>query len=135
MFSGKINILVGFLALLFFMLYGFLLIYLRDFAPGKEQWIAEYGVGTHFEARLAHVHGNLFALINIVVGLFLVRLPATRMRAWTSGLTLAGMLMPLGIVFEIVLGLSPVFVIGGGISMVVAMGLLVVASWRMETAH
>jgi hypothetical protein len=25
-----------------FMAYGFLLIYLRDFAPGKEQWIADY---------------------------------------------------------------------------------------------
>jgi hypothetical protein len=27
------------------MLYGFILIHLRDFAPGKEQWLADYAVG------------------------------------------------------------------------------------------
>ena len=44
-----------------FMIYGFVLIYLRDFAPGKEAWIESYNTGAHFEARLAHVHGNLFS--------------------------------------------------------------------------
>ena len=47
------------------------LVYLRDFAPGKEAWIASDAVGKHFETRLAHAHGNLFALINIAVGLVL----------------------------------------------------------------
>jgi hypothetical protein len=28
------------------MVYGFFLIYLRDFAPGKEQWIADNTVGS-----------------------------------------------------------------------------------------
>ena len=59
--QGKKNIAAGFLFLAAFMLYGFVLIYLRDFAPGKEAWIADYAVGKHFESRLAHVHGNLFA--------------------------------------------------------------------------
>ena len=58
-----------------FMMYGFVLIYLRDFAPDKAQWIADYAVGKHFESRLTHVHGNLFAFINIVVGYLLLRLP------------------------------------------------------------
>jgi len=40
------------------MLYGFILIYLRDFAPGKETWIADYAVGMYFKSRLAPVHGN-----------------------------------------------------------------------------
>ena len=57
------------------MAYGFLLIYWRDFAPGKEAWVANYAVGTHFEARLAHVHGNLFAFLNIVIGYLLWQLP------------------------------------------------------------
>lgn len=76
MFTGKSNIAAGFLFFAFalFMIYGFFLIYLRDFAPDKEQWIADYGVGTHFESRPAHVLGNLFALLNIAVGLVLLRL-------------------------------------------------------------
>ncbi|WP_022705108.1 hypothetical protein [Pseudorhodobacter ferrugineus] len=134
MLTGKLNIASGFLFLTLFMLYGFLLIYLRDFAPGKEQWIADYSVGKHFESRLAHAHGNLFALLNIAVGLVLLRLPMSASRAWISGLALAGMLMPVGILAELVLGAPPIFVLTGGASMVVAMGWLAVASWRMDTS-
>lgn len=131
MFTGKSNISAGFLFLTLFMLYGFFLIYLRDFAPGKEQWIADYGVGAHFESRLAHVHGNLFALLNIAVGLVLLRFPQGSSR-WISGLALAGMLMPLGILAEVLFGVSPIFVIVGGVSMVVAMGWLSFAVWQAE---
>ena len=70
--KGKNNIAIGFLTMAVFMTYGFLLIYLRDFAPGKEEWINSYSVGKHFEARLAHVHGNLFAFLNIVIGYLLI---------------------------------------------------------------
>ncbi len=136
MFNGRINIAAGFLFLALFMLYGFLLIFLRDFAPGKEQWIADYAIGKHFESRLAHVHGNLFALINIAVGLVLLRLPlAAATRRWTSGLALAGMLMPIGILTEVLFGVPPLFVIVGGISMVAAMTWLGVAAWRTETTE
>ena len=55
MHAGKGNIVVGLIGLAGFMAYGFMLIYLRDFAPGKEQWIADYAIGKHFESRLAHV--------------------------------------------------------------------------------
>ena len=72
---GKNNIAAGFLLMAGFMIYGFVLIYLRDFAPGKEEWIAQYTTGKHFESRLAHVHGNLFAFLNIVIGYLLLRLP------------------------------------------------------------
>lgn len=120
--DGKKNIAAGFLFLAAFMAYGFVLIYLRDFAPGKEQWIADYAVGKHFESRLAHVHGNLFAFINIVVGYLLLRLPVGAFSAkWISWLTLAGMLMPLGILAEVVFGAPPILVVVGAISMVAAM--------------
>ncbi len=36
--QGKKNIVVGFLLLAASILYGFVLIDLRDFAPGKEAW-------------------------------------------------------------------------------------------------
>ncbi|KAB2912939.1 MAG: hypothetical protein F9K29_17575 [Hyphomicrobiaceae bacterium] len=117
------------------MLYGFVLIYLRDFAPGKEQWIANYAVGKHFESRLAHVHGNLFALINIAVGLVLHRYPVPEATGrWISWLGLAGLLMPLGIMSEVLFGLPPLLVIVGGISMVACMAWLAIVLWRIEAA-
>ena len=130
---GKNNIAAGFLFLAGFMLYGFVLIYLRDFAPGKEAWIAQYSMGKHFESRLAHVHGNLFAFINIVVGYLLLRLPlgATAARG-ISWLTLAGMLMPLGIVAELLFGAPPALVLVGGVSMVAAMLWFGVAALGMR---
>ncbi|MFO1218274.1 MAG: hypothetical protein U1E89_07895 [Burkholderiaceae bacterium] len=120
--QGKKNIAAGFLFLAAFMLYGFVLIYLRDFAPGKTAWIADYAVGKHFESRLAHVHGNLFAFINVVVGYLLLRLPLGAFAAkGISWLTLAGMLMPVGILAEVLFGVPPLMVMVGGVSMVAAM--------------
>lgn len=129
--DGKKNIVIGLFVLAGFMLYGFVLIYLRDFAPGKEQWIADYAVGKHFESRLAHVHGNLFALINIAVGLVLLRLPIARTAGrWISWLAIAGLLMPLGILAEVILSAPPIFVLVGGISMVASMIWLGIALAR-----
>lgn len=127
--QGRKNIAAGFLFLAAFMLYGFVLIYLRDFAPGKEAWIADYAVGKHFESRLAHVHGNLFAFINVVVGYLLLRLPVSEFAAkGISWLTLAGMLMPVGILSEVLFGVPPLLVIVGGVSMVAAMAWFGVAA-------
>jgi hypothetical protein len=130
---GKLNISGGLLFLAAFMAYGFLLIYLRDFAPGKEQWIADYGIGTHFEARLAHVHGNLFALLNVLIGYLVWKMPIDQTSAkWVSYLAFAGMLMPIGIVAEIVLGVPPYLVLLGAILIVVAMAWLGIAVWRAK---
>lgn len=134
--TGKKNIAAGFLFLAAFMVFGFVLIYLRDFAPGRDQWIANYSSGAHFDSRLAHVHGNLFAFINIVVGYLLWRLPLGKPSArWISWLTLAGMLMPLGILAEVTMGAPPALVLVGGISMVAAMAWfgLAVAVLRPQT--
>ncbi|MCR8723026.1 hypothetical protein [Frigidibacter sp. ROC022] len=128
---GKLNIVAGLLFLALFMLYGFWLIWLRDFAPGKEDWIAGYTVGKHFETRLAHVHGNLFALLNIMIGYLALRLPiAPAAGKWVSWLGLAGMLMPLGILAEVHLGAPPYFVLAGGIAMVASMVWLGLAVWQ-----
>lgn len=131
--QGKKNLAAGFLFLGAFMIYGFVLIYLRDFAPGKEQWIAEYGLGKHFESRLAHVHGNLFAFINIVVGYLLLKLPVGEFAAkGISWLTLIGLLMPIGIMMEVLLGVPPAMVLAGGISMVAAMFWFGLAALKLE---
>lgn len=123
--SGRHNMAFGFLFMGLFMVYGFVLIYLRDFSPDKEAWIAGDGNGPHFESRLAHVHGNLFAFLNIVIGFLLMRsaMPARQHRtiAW---LALLGMLMPLGILLEIYLHLSPIFVLVGAVLIVLAVVLL-----------
>ncbi len=133
--EGKKNIVVGLAALLGFMLYGFILIYLRDFAPGKEEWVASYGSGKHFEARLSHVHGNLFAMLNILIGLLLMHmkspLKSARAASWFGVL---GMLMPIGIFMEVYLGTSPVPVIIGGISMVLSIVSALVMVVATKTA-
>lgn len=130
--TGRYNVGVGLLVIAAFMLYGFLLIYLRDFAPDKEAWVASYSVGRHFEARLAHVHGNLFALLNLALGFVLARLPSApdRGRALAAWLGLAGLLMPIGILGEVYLGLSPVFVLIGALAMTASVLVSAVLSLR-----
>ena len=132
--TGRLNVGVGLLVMGGFMLYGFLLIYLRDFAPDKEAWVASYSVGRHFEARLAHVHGNLFALLNVALGFVLLRLgtASESARNAVAWLGIGGVMMPLGILAEIYLGLSPIFVLVGALSMTSAVflsGILTLQHW------
>lgn len=132
--TGRYNVGVGLLVMAAFMLYGFLLIYLRDFAPEKAAWVDSYSVGKHFEARLAHVHGNLFALLNVALGFVLLRLGAAteRARAVAAWLGLLGVLMPVGILAELYLGFPPIIVLVGAIAMtasVVLSGVLALRHW------
>lgn len=133
--TGRYNVGVGLLVLVLFMLYGFLLVYLRDFAPDAAAWAASYGNGKHFEARLAHVHGALFSVLNVALGFVLAKLATAsdRARATVAGLGLAGLLMPLGILGELYLGLSPIFVLTGALAMTVSVaiaGALSLRHWR-----
>lgn len=131
MASGRYNVALGFLFIAGFAILGFVLIYLRDLSPGRADWIAQDAVGAHFETRLAHAHGNLFTLVNVALGVVLARLQlsdgAKRGVAW---LGLGGMLMPVGILAEVVFGLPPVLVIMGGASMLVAVTFAGVAALR-----
>ena len=117
----------------FFMAYGFLLIYLRDFAPGKEEWVNTYSIGKHFETRLAHVHGNLFAFLNIVIGYLLLhfqsKLNNTRAISW---LALTGLLMPIGILSEVYFSLPPVLVLIGAIAMTTSVIWLGITFFKMK---
>jgi hypothetical protein len=131
---GKNNIAIGFLTMGVFMFYGFLLIYLRDFAPGKEEWINSYSTGKHFESRLAHVHGNLFAFLNILIGYLLLhfqsKLGNTKVISW---LALTGLLMPLGILAEIYFGAPPLFVLLGAIAMTASVVWMGISFFKMKT--
>jgi hypothetical protein len=130
--NGKNNIAVGFLVMGLFMAYGFLLIYLRDFAPDKAAWIDSYTIGKHFESRLAHVHGNLFAFLNVVIGFLLLQFKDQLKNVKPiSALALAGLLMPVGILAEIYLGLSPIFVILGAISIIASVVWLSVSFFKL----
>ena len=131
--KGKNNIAIGFLVMGLFMAYGFVLIYLRDFAPGKEDWINTYSIGKHFETRLAHVHGNLFAFLNILIGFLLLQfknnLKNTNAISW---LGLIGLLMPTGILLEVYLGAPPIFVLIGAISMTASVIWLGISFYKMK---
>ena len=134
--NGKRNIAIGFLTMGVFMAYGFLMIYLRDFAPGKEEWINSYSVGKHFESRLAHVHGNLFAFLNIVIGYLLLqfqdKLPNVKAISW---LALIGLLMPLGILAEVYFGFPPIFVLIGAVAMTISVFWLGIAFFKMKQVY
>lgn len=131
--NGKNNIAIGFLTMGAFMAYGFLLIYLRDFAPGKEEWVANYSIGKHFESRLAHVHGNLFAFLNILIGYLLLhfsgKLKNVKVISW---LALTGLLMPIGILSEVYFGLPPALVLIGAIAMTTSVIWLGISFFKMK---
>lgn len=131
--NGKNNIAIGFLTMGAFMAYGFLLIYLRDFAPGKEEWAANYSIGKHFESRLAHVHGNLFAFLNILIGYLLLhfsgKLQNVKVISW---LALTGLLMPIGILSEVYFGLPPALVLIGAIAMTTSVIWLGISFFKMK---
>lgn len=133
--TGKNNIAIGFLTMSLFMAYGFLLIYLRDFAPGKEDWVDSYSSGKHFESRLAHVHGNLFAFLNILIGYLLLHFESQLKNVKTiSWLALTGLLMPIGILAELYFGAPPVFVLIGAMAMTASVLWLGVSFFKMKTS-
>lgn len=131
--NGKNNIAIGFLVMGGFMLYGFLLIWLRDFAPGKEAWVDSYSVGKHFESRLAHVHGNLFAVLNVIIGFLLLhfsgKLAHSKAISW---LAMAGLLMPIGILAEVYFGVPPALVLVGAIAMTASVVWLGISFYTMK---
>ena len=134
--NGKNNIAIGFLTMGFFMLYGFLLIYLRDFAPGKEEWANTYSIGKHFETRLAHVHGNLFAFLNILIGYLLLHFRGKLQNVKTiSWLALIGVLMPIGILTEVYFGLPPALVLIGAMAMTASVIWLGFAFFKMKNIN
>lgn len=131
--NGKYNISFGLITMGLFMLYGFALIYLRDFAPDAKEWAESYPIGKHFESRLAHVHGNLFGLVNLVIGYLLLqfsdRLSNVKM---ISILALLGILMPFGILGEVYLNLPPVLVLIGAITMTASVFLLGISFFKLK---
>lgn len=131
--NGKNNIAIGFLTMGFFMVYGFLLIYLRDFAPGKAEWVNAYSLGKHFETRLAHVHGNLFAFLNILIGFLLLHFKdKLRHAKRISWLALTGLLMPVGILTEVYFGLPPALVLIGALAMTTSVIWLGMSFYKMN---
>lgn len=128
---GQRNMIAGFLAMGLFMFLGFILVYLRDFAPNATEWASQYGNGRHFETRLAHVHGTLFGFLNVVIGylLFHVRVCSRGARV-VSILALGGLLMPVGILAEVTLGTPPLLVLVGAASMTFSMILFGIAIFK-----
>lgn len=131
--NGKNNMAIGFVTMGLFMTYGFLLIYLRDVAPDKEEWVNSFGVGKHYEVLLAHVHGNLFAFLNILIGYLLLRFndKLSHIKA-ISWLALIGLLMPIGILTKVYLGLPPILVPIGAVAMTLSVFWLGFAFFKLK---
>ncbi len=118
---GKNNIAFGFLVLGLFMGYGFLLVYLRDFSVGREEWIASYAQGDHFLSRSAHVHGSLFAVLNIIMGYLLLhyRHHLRNVKA-ISILAILGLFMPAGMLAEMYFDVTPLLTWLGAMAMLLS---------------
>ena len=130
---GKNKIAIGFLIMGGFMLYGFLLIYLRDFAPDKQAWVDSYSTGKHFESRLAHVHGNLFAVLNVIIGYLLLHFHGKLNDSKAiSLLAMTGLLMPVGILAEVYFGAPPILVLVGAIAMTASVVWLGISFYTMR---
>lgn len=92
---------------------------MRDFAQDKEAWIACANDGVHFEAKLAHVHEYLFALLNILFGFLLMYLAVPEKKnKIISWALLIGILIPLGVMAEFLFGVPPYLVLVGIVSMI-----------------
>lgn len=131
--NGKRNLIAGFWGIALFMVYGFVLIYLRDFAPNAQEWANSYGIGKHFEARLAHVHGALFTFLNIVYGYLLLKLDLSKEhKSLISWSALIGLLMPVGILAEVLFGAPPVFVLIGALSITFSSFMFGYAVYKMK---
>ena len=58
---------------------------------------------------------------------------ALKLRKWAAALSLAGLLMPVGILAEVLFGASPVFVLLGALSAVAGMattGVVALKTWQ-----
>jgi hypothetical protein len=83
------------------------------------------------------VHGNLFAVLNVIIGFLLIHFSKRLNQSGTiSWLALGGLLMPLGILSEVYFGLPPILVLIGAISMtssVIWLGIEFFSLKSMET--
>ncbi|MFT6333514.1 MAG: hypothetical protein ACI86M_000658 [Saprospiraceae bacterium] len=130
---GNNNIVIGFLIIGSFMAYDFLLIYLRNISSGKEEWDNSYSIGKHFETRLAHVHGNLFAFLNILIGyLILMFSKDFGNDKGISWLALIGLFISLVILTEVYCGVSLVLALIGAIAMAISVLWLAISFWKMK---
>ena len=89
-----------------------------------------------FESRLAHVHGNLFAFLNILIGYLLLHFRGKLQNIKTiSWLALTGLLMPIGILSEVYFGLPPALVLIGAMAMTASVIWLGVAFFKMKNIN
>ena len=96
-------------------------------------FLLSQAIAKHFESRLAHVHGNLFAFLNILIGYLLLhfrdKLKSVNSISW---LALTGLLMPLGILAEVYFGAPPIFVLIGAIAMTASVIWLGISFFKIE---
>jgi len=125
-----LNVVVGLALLVVFMLSGFLLVFLHDTAAGQAI-VERIGEENYHLLVVAHTHGNMFALINVIVGLVVSHfgLQGGTVR-WASILALLGFLMPVGIFLKVFVGFPPPLILLGDLSMLSAVALLTWAAWR-----
>jgi len=118
--NGKVSILGGIIGLVLFMLSGYIFVYIHDFPTGESfrNWLGDEGYEL---LKIAHAHGNLFSILNILIGILLNRFQLDEKSSrWITVLGLLGLLMPAGIMARVFLGAPAVFILLGEIGIITA---------------
>ncbi len=118
--TGKHNIVVGLLALSFYMMAGLMLIYFYDVSIHDNLYIQGYQDSK--SSQVALMIGFMFPVLNIIIGLILVRFPfKEKAKRFISAVALFGLLTPLGILMKGANAYYPILIVVGVIAMVFSM--------------
>lgn len=118
--TGKHNIVIGLLALSFYMMAGLILIYFYDVSLHENLYIQGYQDSK--SSQVALMVGFMFPVLNIITGLILVRFPfSEKAKRFISTVAFFGLLTPLGILMKGGNEYYPILIVIGVIAMVFSM--------------
>lgn len=115
--TGKQNIIGGLIAMSGYMILGLLFLYFYDFTIHENLYEIDKTTGKASEILI--IIGFMFPVLNIIIGLILVRFPfAERSKKLISRVSLIGLVVPLGIFLKQYENLSNILILIGTAAMI-----------------
>jgi len=118
--TGKQNIIGGLIAMSGYMIIGLLFLYFYDFTIHENLYEIDNMTGKASEILV--MIGFMFPVLNIIIGLTLLRFPfAERSKKFISNISLIGLIVPLGIFLKQYEILSSAMIVIGTTAMIFAL--------------
>lgn len=118
--TGKQNIIGGLIAMSGYMIIGLLFLYFYDFTIHENLYELDNITGKASEILV--MIGFMFPVLNIIIGLVLMRFPfGERAKKFISRVALIGLIVPLGIFLKQYQVLSTVLILIGTVAMISAL--------------